>query len=130
MTILHTGPGLARTGRLGDLYRRHRRTLPGRAMNKLFRLDPQWFRPYGHMSAKRLISVYEGARGAGLPVVEMMFHSSELMPGGSPYNADEDAVEGLHAKLETVFDRLHRDGCAGVTLTEFAERYSQAPGAD
>jgi hypothetical protein len=121
VTILDLGPGFARNERLRDLYIRHRRTLPGRALNKLFRLDPQWFRPFGHMSGERLISVYEGALKAGLPAVEMMFHSSELMPGGSPYNPDEAAIEGLYERLEAVFGRLRADGCTGATLTEFAE---------
>jgi hypothetical protein len=123
VTILFTNANLARSKRLQDLYFRYRRTLPIKAMNKLFRLDPQWFRPYAHMSGERLKSVYQAARQAGLPAVEMMFHSSELMPGGSPYHPDETAIERLYEKLERVFAYLQNASCTGMTLTEFAEDY-------
>jgi hypothetical protein len=124
VTILFTNANLARSKRLQDLYFRYRRTLPVKAMNKLFRLDPQWLRPYAHMSSGRLKSVYEAARHVGLPAVEMMFHSSELMPGGSPYHRDEAAIDRLHEKLETVFGHLQDEGCTGRTLTEFAQTYA------
>jgi len=121
VTILFTKARLARSKRLQDLYFRHRQTLPAKAMNRLLRLDPQWFRPYPHMSSKRLMSVYEAARDAGLPAVEMMLHSSELMPGGSPYHHDEAAIERLYEKLERVFGHLQDESCRGMTLTEFAQ---------
>lgn len=130
VTILYTNSRFARSKRLKPLFFRHRRTLPARAMNKLFRLDPQWFRPYPRMSAERLIAVYEVARDAGLPAVEMMFHSSELMPGGSPYNRDEAAIERLYQKLERVFAHLQDQDCDGRTLTEFARSYVTAPDAE
>jgi peptidoglycan/xylan/chitin deacetylase (PgdA/CDA1 family) len=124
VTILFTNTKLARSKPLQDLYFRYRRTLPAKAMNKLFRMEPQWFRPYPHMSSEQLRSVYEVARQAGLPTVEMMFHSSELMPGGSPYHVDEAAVERLYQKLERVFGHLQHERCTGVTLTEFAQDYA------
>jgi hypothetical protein len=124
MTILFTRASLAGSKRLQDLYFRFRRRLPGKAMNKLLGLDPRWFRPYPGMSSEQLKSVYEAARDAGLPAVEMMLHSSELMPGGSPYHPDEAAVERLHEKLENVFGYLRDEGCRGTTLTEFAHDYA------
>jgi hypothetical protein len=124
VTILFTRSSIARSRRMQQLYYRYGRTIPGRALNKLFRLDPQWVRPYPHMSAKHLIAVYEAASRVELPAVEMMFHSSELMAGGSPYNRDEAAVEGLYGKFETLFARLRDDGCRGTTLTEFARDYT------
>jgi hypothetical protein len=124
VTILFTRSSISRSRRLQQLYYRYGRTLPGRALNKLSRIDPQWLRPYPHMSGKHLIAVYEAARRAGLPAVEMMFHSSELMAGGSPYNSDEAAIEELYGKLETLFARLQDDGCRGTTLTQFAREYT------
>jgi hypothetical protein len=124
VTIVFTKATLARSKRLQNLYFRYRRTLPVKVMNRLFRLDPQWFRPYAHMSSERLKSVYKAARRAGLPAVEMMFHSSELMPGGSPYHLDEAAIERLYEKLEKVFRHLKDDSCKGLTLTEFAQDYA------
>ena len=114
----------ARNEHVQRLFSRHRRTLPARALNRLLRLEPQWFRPYPRMSAQQLISVFELARDEDLPVVEMMFHSSELMPGGSPYNRDAASIELLFAKLEAVFAHLQANGCRGRTATEFARDYA------
>jgi hypothetical protein len=124
VTILFTNQSLARSSGLRDLYSRYSRTLPVRAVNKVVRLAPQWFRPYSSMSYERLKAVYERARRAGLPAVEMMFHSSELMPGGSPYNRDQAAVEDLYQRLERLFSHLRDEGCRGTTLSGFAEDYA------
>jgi hypothetical protein len=126
VTILLTRPLLARSERLQEIYARRRKTLPGKVLNRLFRLDPQWLRPYRHMSGERLVDVCRAAARRGLPAVEMMFHSSELMPGGSPYNPDEAAIELLYEKLETVFAYMRDQGWRGVTLTEFARDFSAA----
>jgi hypothetical protein len=93
-------------------------------LNKLFRLEPQWFRPYPQMTFERLKAVYEAALGERLPAIEMMFHSSELMPGGSPYHRDRDAVRLLNEKLEQVFGYLREQGCRAMTLSAFARDYT------
>jgi hypothetical protein len=130
VTILFTKRSLDRSKWLQDLYFRYRRTLPLKAISKAVGLDPQWFRPFPHMSSERLKTVYEVGRDAGLPAVEMMFHSSELMPGGSPYHRNESAIEVLYQKLERVFDHLQGEGCTGVTLTEFAQKHTgHVPGS-
>ncbi len=125
VTILFTSGMVTRSRRLQDLYFRHRRRLPVRALNKVHAIGPEWFRPYPHVSSQRLRSVCVAAMKLGLPIVEMMFHSSELMPGGSPYNRDEAAVDRLYEKLEAVFGYLRDEGCRGATLTEFAESYAR-----
>jgi hypothetical protein len=89
-------------------------------------LDRQWFRPYPEMSAEQLLEVYQVASAQKLPALEMMLHSSELMPGGSPDYPTEASVEQVYAKLERVFAQLARDGCHGATLSAFAESWGQA----
>ncbi len=89
---------------------------------KLWR-EPQWLRPWPHGRGEDLIRVYENAKFRGLPVVEMMFHSSELMPGGSPFWPDEAAVERLYVMLEQLFEHAANDDARGMTLREFAEDY-------
>jgi len=89
-------------------------------------LDRQWFRPYPEMSAEQLLEVYRVASAQKLPALEMMLHSSELMPGGSPDYPTEASVEQVYAKLERVFAQLARDGCHGATLSAFAESWGQA----
>ena len=97
VTIVYTSRMMRRSRRLRRWFRSHRRSWTARAADRFFRLAPQWFRPYPEMSAARLIAVYETASAAGVPAVEMMLHSSELMPGGSPYNRTPAAVADLYS---------------------------------
>ena len=59
----------------------------------------------------------------GLPVLHVMFHSSELMPGASPYVRDAAGLEAFLARLRAVLETV----CAGrgvvpATLLEVRER--------
>lgn len=124
VTILHTSALMRRSHLVRSMFRRHRRSIPMRAADRFLRLAPQWFRPYPGMSAERLITVYEAANAFGLPAVEMMLHSSELMPGASPYNRTPAAVDDLFHRLERTFAHLVSRGVEGMTLTEFARSHS------
>ena len=126
VTILHVNGLMRQVPALRIAYRRYRRTLPARVLNRAFDTAPRWFRPFADMTAARLIEVYETARRLGLPVVEMMFHSSELMPGGSPHNPTAADVDRLYARLEPVFAHLTRERVQGSTLTAFAESFDRA----
>ena len=57
--------------------------------------------------------------------VEFMIHSSELMPGGSIYFKDVDAVEMLYKKMSDFFSWISQRGYGGVTLKEYAESQVQ-----
>ena len=81
-------------------------------------LGSQWLRPYPHMTAERLRRVAELARRAGAPVLNMTLHSSELMPGCSPYNRTEAAIEDLYGRLEAFFAYVRTQRLAGVTLDQ------------
>ena len=124
VTILHTSALMRRSHLVRSMFRRYRRSIPVRAADRCLRLAPQWFRPYPGMSAERLITVYEAANALGLPAVEMMLHSSELMPGASPYNRTPAAVDDLFHRLERTFAHLVSRGVEGMTLTEFARSHS------
>ena len=124
VTIVYTSRMMRRSRPLRRWFRRHRRSWPARAGDRFLRLAPQWFRPYPQMSADRLIAVYETASRLGVPAVEMMLHSSELMPGGSPYNRTPAAVDDLFHRLERTFAHLASCGVKGMTLTEFARSCS------
>lgn len=126
VTILHTNWLMRRWAGLRRLYRRHRKALVARALNRALGIAPRWFRPFPDMTVGRLKAVYRTARRLKLPVVEMMFHSSELMPGASPHNPTNEAVEDLYRRLEGIFGYLARQNVEGVTLGRFAERYRVA----
>ena len=99
------------------------RSLPARLMRRAFRLETEWFRPYPHMTAERMKAVYDTCMAARYPVVTFMFHSSELMPGGSPYNPDAASIEDLYQRLDELFGHMRNNGGRGTTLRDFAERH-------
>ena len=83
-------------------------------------MEPQWLRPWPGMTADDLWAVWKEAEHLGLPVGVMMFHSSELMPRGSPYRPTETAVRDLLAVLDQFFGMARQHGSGGATLTEAA----------
>jgi hypothetical protein len=102
------------------------RRAPGASLlNRAFKLEPTWFRPYPSMNARRMRKVYEVARELELPCLEMMFHSSELMPGGSESFPTAASIEKLFGMLESTFAFLSAQGCKGVSLGDFAEKYGK-----
>jgi hypothetical protein len=49
----------------------------------------------------------------------VIFHSSELLPGGSPYNETKDDVERFYRDLEELLSFLVENGGRGATFREF-----------
>jgi hypothetical protein len=121
VTIVYTNGAMRKSPFLRDLYLRNRKATIARLLNRAFLLAPRWFRPFSDMSVARFRAVYDAAREMGLPVIEMMFHSSELMPDGSPHNTTQAAVDDLFTRLTGTFEFLTREGVTGVTLGNFAE---------
>jgi hypothetical protein len=97
----------------------HAGRLPALLLHKCG-LGPRWLRPDPRMAARDLLGVYRAAMTLGLPCAEMMFHSSELMPGGAPAFPDASSIESLYRVLETTFAGIAEAGARAVTLTEFA----------
>ncbi len=92
-------------------------------LNRALSLEPMWFRPYPQMNTRKLVRVYKSARKLGLPVIEMMFHSSELLAGMSPSFPDGPSIERVFTMLEGTMKAMKADGCKGVTLTEYAREH-------
>jgi hypothetical protein len=57
------------------------------------------------------------------PCVELATHSSELMPGGSPFFPDERSIERLYRRLESLFATAARS-FQGMTIAQFAAAFS------
>ena len=57
--------------------------------------------------------------------LEFMVHSSELMPGGSPYFTTEQQVNILYEKMESLFKFVQSLGYEGETLESYANRHIQ-----
>lgn len=62
-----------------------------------------------------LTDVWKACQRQGAAVAVMMFHSSELMPAGSPYRTTESSVRDLLHLLDAFFGFV-RD-CGGVPAT-------------
>lgn len=106
-----------------DNRRAWKKALPRRVRRRLSP-DAVWLRPDGR-NLRRMLEIIKRAAEEERPCVEFMLHSSELMPGGSPYFTDERAVERLYEQLEQLFGAA-ADAFKGATLQEFQREYSEA----
>ena len=88
-----------------------------------------WLRPYPKYSLADLEAVCDSARAAGRRCSEMILHSSELMPGCSPYRKDEAAVDALHRDVGALLTRLSARGCAArrCSTSAVASRRRERP---
>ncbi len=95
--------------------------IPWRGYLKRLGLRAVWLRPsYSTIEdAKALASALVAG---GVPTLNMLFHSSELVPLGSPYNRTEADVDRFFERLERVFEHIMKGLMAqGVTYRECAE---------
>jgi hypothetical protein len=61
---------------------------------------------------------------AGEPVLNVLFHSSEAIVGGSPYNRTQGELDAFCERLSAFLAFATRDlGARPVTFAEFRERY-------
>ncbi len=78
-----------------------------------------WLRPAGQSEyeMKRLIKLINSEKDSDY--LEFMIHSSELMPGGSPYFSSHQHIEDLFKILDNVFKYAIDHGYRGCTLKEY-----------
>ena len=93
------------------------------------RISPRhsWLCP-GENGLRGMLRAAHGARARGASCVELLLHSSELMPGGSPTFRTAAAIERLYANLEALFEDLSA-WCEGLTLCEFHTRMTTTKAA-
>jgi hypothetical protein len=95
--------------------------IPWRGVMKRLGLRGVWLRPSysGVEDAKALASTLVAR---GVPTLNMLFHSSELVPGGSPYNKESGDVDRFFERLERIFEHvMKRLEARGVTYRECAD---------
>ena len=93
-----------------------------RALRLLGIARPIWLRPsYSKASDMKLLArrILEDGRAPA----NIIFHSSELLAGGSPYNQTKDDVERFYRELESLFSFLVENGASGYTFREFRENW-------
>ena len=76
-----------------------------------------WLRPINNLDeVTKLIDIVEREENDYL---EFMIHSSELMPGGSPYFKDVESVKKMYVDMNELFSHLAKKGYKGVSLSEY-----------
>jgi hypothetical protein len=128
VTLFATYGPLRRSSLLLEAYR----SLPARAVRKLLLSrwllpQPMWLAPDPRYRAEDIGAVWRCASEAGLGVGVMMFHSSELMPGGSPFRPDAESVDDLHATLDAFFTFVNSLGDGFGTLSGLATEIAAGP---
>lgn len=94
--------------------------LPWRSYFKRLGLRAQWLRP-SYTSLPETLALATRLARRGLPCLNLLFHSSELLPGGSPYHHDQADVDRFFASLERLFAHATAGlGARGRTYAEFA----------
>lgn len=80
-----------------------------------------WIRPATTSieSMIQLINKVESLKN--VDYVEFMIHSSELMPGGSPYFKTPESVNRMYKTMRTLFETLANRGYTGITLKDYNE---------
>lgn len=85
-----------------------------------------WLRPNGR-NLRAMVGLAEQVRAEGGDYLELMLHSSELMPGGSPAFPREADIERLYGDLEALFAAIG-GAFRGATLAEY-HRFKTAASA-
>lgn len=94
-----------------------------RPVLKRLGLRPVWLRP-SYSTVRDAAALADALVRRGIPTLNMLFHSSELLPGGSPYARDAAAVDRFFAALEQLFEHfVGRLSAQPMTLAEFAARH-------
>ncbi len=129
VTIVMTDGLLREFPRWLPAYQWLQKRLSGRRLGLRF-MPPQplWLRPVPSITSRDLCRVWSAAQRLGLPVAVMTFHSSELMPGASPYWSNNKDVSQLLLMLEKFFDFLRTQDVRCCSLTAAAQLISALPG--
>lgn len=80
----------------------------------------KWLRIFHNSKKSDWQNIYRSALANNLPILQFMIHSSELMPGASPYAKTEAAVDFIYQQLEEMFKFFTANNLSGKTLTSFA----------
>ena len=93
-----------------------------RVLRLLHIVRPIWLRP-SYSKTEDMLWLAEHLLKSKMPVANIIFHSSELIPGGSPYNATAKDVETFYEKLSTLLRFLAERGVEGRTFREFHDEW-------
>lgn len=95
-----------------------------RVLRALGLVKLRWLRP-SYSSLPDMIALARTLARADEPVLNLLFHSSEAIVGGSPYNRTQGELEAFFERLERFFEFATRDlHAVPVTFAEFRRAYT------
>ena len=98
-----------------------------RILRKLGLARVRWLRP-SYSSLQDMISLASDLARQRQPVLNLLFHSSEAIVGGSPYNRTAADLADFLDRLERFFEfARNRLGAAPATFSEFRRAYVMPP---
>ena len=98
-----------------------------RVLRKLGVARMRWLRP-SYSSLDDMIGLARDLAAAGEPVLNLLFHSSEAIVGGSPYNRTQAELDAFCDRLERFLAFATRDlGRGAVTFAEFERAILPGP---
>ena len=84
----------------------------------------RWLRP-SYSSADDMIALARQIAGRGVPMLNLLFHSSEAIVGGSPYNRTQAELDAFFDRLGRVLILASRElGVEPLTFAEFRTRFA------
>jgi len=87
----------------------------------------RWLRP-SYSSADEMIALGRQLTARGVPLLNVIFHSSEAIVGGSPYNRTDAELSGFFDRLERFFDAALKEmGAVPMTFSEYRRQVVSAP---
>ena len=85
-----------------------------------------WLSPGREPDGRRLIGIARALIALGVPMLNVMFHSSEMAPRTSPRTRIHADVENSYQQLKILFDYLiHEVRARSLTLSEFAASWQK-----
>ncbi len=98
--------------------------IPYRGALKRLGIRPVWLRP-SYATLADMVAFADRLAARGVPHFNVTFHSSEVLPGGSPYTPDAASVERFLADLRKLLEYLTGTlGAVGRTYAEFAREWA------
>jgi peptidoglycan/xylan/chitin deacetylase (PgdA/CDA1 family) len=81
-----------------------------------------WVRPLKHPVAQ-LVAATRALLRMGVPIVNVMFHSSEAFAGTSPISRREEDVQRLHGDLDAILTAAREEGAVARTLRDATDAF-------
>ena len=91
-------------------------------MKRMIKGENLWIRP-SLCSEEKIMHLLDIMDKDDSDYLMFMMHSSEFMPGGSPYFPSEQSIEALYAGLKRLFERVKN--LEGFTLDEYTQQFGK-----